>query len=88
MQRVRDFIGGDVPEEIDGSGVTIAVLDTGDCVIVLPDWKIPENKRVFGDFVLRKNAGYGVILAWGRARSEDENKNRHYFDTLPRGYSG
>ncbi len=38
MQRVRDFIGGDVPEEIDGSGVTIAVLDTGDCVIVLPDW--------------------------------------------------
>lgn len=37
MQRVRDFIGGNVPEEIDGSGVTIAVLDTGDCVIVLPD---------------------------------------------------
>ncbi len=29
MQRVREFIGGDVTEGIDGSGVTIAVLDTG-----------------------------------------------------------
>ena len=63
MQRVRKMVAGEAPEGTDGRGVTVAVLDTGDCVIVLPDWQSPGNKRVFGDLVLRKNAGYGVILA-------------------------
>lgn len=37
MQRVRKMIAGNIPEKLDGRGVTVAVLDTGDCVIVLPD---------------------------------------------------
>ena len=37
MQRVRKMVAGEVPEGTDGRGVTVAVLDTGDCVIVLPD---------------------------------------------------
>ena len=37
MQRVRKMVAGEAPEGKDGRGVTVAVLDTGDCVIVLPD---------------------------------------------------
>ena len=37
MQRVRKMVAGEAPEGTDVRGVTVAVLDTGDCVIVLPD---------------------------------------------------
>ena len=32
MQRVREMVAGNVREGLDGRGVTVAVLDTGDCV--------------------------------------------------------
>lgn len=47
---------------LSGEGVLVAVLDSGDCVTVLPDQQSPGNKRAFVDLVLRKNAGYEVIL--------------------------
>ena len=37
MQRVRKMVAGGALEGTDGRGVTVAVLDTGECVIVLPD---------------------------------------------------
>ncbi len=36
MQRVRELTAGNVPREMDGRGVTIAVLDTGAGVMLLP----------------------------------------------------
>ncbi len=32
MQRVREMVAGNVREGLDGRGVTVAGLDTGDCV--------------------------------------------------------
>ena len=54
MQRVRDLIAGNVPDGLDGSGVTVAVLDTG--IGMHPD--LQGRLVCFRDFVGHRTLPY------------------------------
>lgn len=54
MQRVRELIAGNIPEELDGRGITIAVLDSG--IGSHPD--LSGKAICFHDFIRYKNMPY------------------------------
>ena len=58
------------PLSLTGQGTVICLIDTGDCVTLLPDSLKPVNRRDCADFAQRKNVGGRGLVAWRQVFSE------------------